>query len=150
MTAGLGFNNIAQSAHIAGTKVKLISSAVKMYQVAKQEEKKEKGKAKLSSTNTSASASEDSEMPNAKAVGSLMETLWSFTVVDVESTLRSVCTKVLKDSSVPFEDRVKRGEGLLLMGQIFQQSGVSAETGLGELERMMGGHSSRESSPTRE
>ena len=80
-----------------------------------------------------------------------METLWSFTVVDVESTLRSVCTKVLKDSSVSFEDRVKRGEGLLLMGQIFQESGVSAEAGLGELEKMMGGHSpQREHSPTRD
>ena len=53
----------------------------------------------------------------------------------MESTLRSVCTKVLKDSRVPLEDRFKRAEGLLIMGSVFQGFGKSAEAGLGEVEK---------------
>ncbi len=127
MTAGLGINNLAQSAHVLASKYKVLSSAVKMYQIAKKEEKKKQ---------ENPTASPD-EAPNPEQINTLLETLWNYTVVDVEGTIRSVCTKVLKDSSVPFEDRVKRGEGLLMIGQIFKEKGKSAEIGLSELERTM-------------
>ncbi|KAJ3307024.1 hypothetical protein HDV03_003351 [Kappamyces sp. JEL0829] len=143
VTAGLGINNLSQSAHIFASKYKVLTSAVKMYQVAKEEEKKAKDAASATSPEKAAAAAQ----PNPKAVGSLMETLWNYTVVDVEGTLRVVCTKILKDSSVPYEVRIKRAEGLLMMGQIFQQFGQSAESGLSELEKQMmmrGGASSPE------
>jgi hypothetical protein len=91
-----------------------------MYKIAKDEERK--GKSSITG-------------PDSKAVSGLMETLWNYTVVDVESTLRSVCTKVLKDCSVSLEDRIKRAEGLIIIGQVFQSFGRSAEDGLGEVER---------------
>ena len=34
------------------------------------------------------------------ALNSFIETAWNLTVYDIESTLRKVCTKVLKDRSV--------------------------------------------------
>jgi hypothetical protein len=105
VAAGLGINNISESVHIFTSKVKMVSSGVKMLMVAREEQKKAEAQAKASEQTA---ASE----PDAKTVGTLMETLWNVTVLDVEAVLRVVCTKVLKDSSVSYEDRVKRAEGI--------------------------------------
>jgi hypothetical protein len=40
----------------------------------------------------------------------------------------------LKDCSVSLEDRVKRAEGMLILGEIFQSFAQSAEAGLSDLE----------------
>jgi hypothetical protein len=120
--AGMGITNLSQSAHVFASKYRVLSSAVKLYkEVSKEDPKK---------------AEAEKGVPNITEQGleSVLETLWNFTVVDVESTLRGVCTKVLKDSSIPFDDRVKRAEGMLIIGEIFQSLAQSAETGLSELE----------------
>ncbi|KAI8907144.1 X-domain of DnaJ-containing-domain-containing protein [Gorgonomyces haynaldii] len=123
VTAGLGLNNISKSAHVFANQYKVLSSAVKMYNVARKEEANIK---KMQETGNPGEMS-------ASSVDTLMETLWNFTVLDVENTLRQVCIKVLKDSSIPYETRVKRAEGLYVIGQIFQESQKSAEDALKEL-----------------
>lgn len=99
-----------------------------MYKIAKDEEKKRKD---LGVAET------DAAQPDQKSISGLMETLWNYTVVDIEHTLRSVCIKVLKDSSISLEDRMKRGDGLLMLGQVFLKFGQTADVGLLELGKTM-------------
>lgn len=140
----MGFTSISSSAHVIASKYKVLSSAVKMYNVSKKadkemKKKEKKEKAEGADTQSTASESRPSAEISQKSFGSLVETLWSYTVVDVESTLRSVCIKVLKDSSVPKEVREKRAEGLLIMGEIFAQKGQSEEKALEELTARFAG-----------
>ena len=124
----MGITNLAQSAHIFASKYRVLSSAVKMYQ-------------EVSKGNKITTKEGEGEMPeiSEKGFGSVLETLWNYTVVDVEGTLRSVCLKVLKDASVPFDERVKRAEGLLVMAEVFQSSAQTVEVGLNELENQLKG-----------
>ena len=50
----------------------------------------------------------------------ILETLWSVSALDIESTLRSVCDKVCHDKSVKKLVRKKRCEALSVLGKIFQ------------------------------
>ncbi|OQR96407.1 hypothetical protein ACHHYP_15818 [Achlya hypogyna] len=68
-----------------------------------------------------------------EAFGSVLEIAWNYTVVDVESTLRNICFKLMKDSGVSPADRVRRAEGLLIMGEIFMASSQTSEAGLKEI-----------------
>ncbi|KAJ3228603.1 hypothetical protein HDU81_006045 [Chytriomyces hyalinus] len=67
----------------------------------------------------------------------LVETMWNITVLDVESTLRKVCFKVLKDSSVPAEIRSQRAEGMRMMGQVFHSHSKPFADGLLEVTEKM-------------
>lgn len=51
----------------------------------------------------------------------LAHALWHFTVLDIEGTLRRVCRRVLRDSSVSVTARVQRAEALELMAHILQE-----------------------------
>ncbi|KAI9342947.1 X-domain of DnaJ-containing-domain-containing protein [Obelidium mucronatum] len=154
VVAGLGLTKVQRSTHILSNQFKVMSSVVKSYSVAtkaqKEMEKAEKAaKAKDEANAAGGGASTNPEgadheaHPNASAaigmkqieenLGTIVETMWNITVIDVESTLRKVCFKVLKDSSVSKEERVKRAEGLLIMGHIFQQHSVPFTKGLEEM-----------------
>lgn len=52
-----------------------------------------------------------------------IEIIWSQTVVDISSTLHEAIQHVLHDSNVSSEIRKKRGQGLLILGEIFQEQG---------------------------
>ncbi|CAK5230141.1 unnamed protein product [Aphanomyces euteiches] len=65
--------------------------------------------------------------------GSVLDIGWHYIVFDVESTLRGVCFKLLKDTSVSAADRAGRAQGLLIMGEIFQASSQPSEVGLAEI-----------------
>ncbi|KAI8833960.1 X-domain of DnaJ-containing-domain-containing protein [Chytriomyces cf. hyalinus JEL632] len=67
----------------------------------------------------------------------LVETMWNITVLDVESTLRKVCFKVLKDSSVSSEIRSQRAEGMRMMGQVFHTHSKPFADGLLEVTEKM-------------
>lgn len=45
--------------------------------------------------------------------------MWSITAIDIESTLRKVCVKVMHDSFVSPDARLRRKRGLVKLGQIF-------------------------------
>ncbi len=119
--AGLGLGNIATSAHNVATKTRLLTSAYKTYQAAKrQQDKQPEGGA--------------GAQFNDETLATVIETLWNFTVLDVEATVRQVCFKVLKDSSVPIEHRVQRAHALALMGQVFLAHSQSMEVGLRDIQ----------------
>ena len=52
----------------------------------------------------------------------ILSALWSTTSVDIESTLRHVCFKVVHDASVAPPRRARRAEALLLLGKMFQRT----------------------------
>ena len=54
-----------------------------------------------------------------KDMATFMEGAWHISVIDVESTLRTVCKKVLSDTSVPKEARLKRAAAMRRCGEIF-------------------------------
>lgn len=53
------------------------------------------------------------------AQGHIFSVMWYMTAIDIESTLRKVCTKVTHDTFVEPEIRKKRKKALLLLGKIF-------------------------------
>ncbi|KAJ3016630.1 UNVERIFIED_CONTAM: hypothetical protein HDU68_012105 [Siphonaria sp. JEL0065] len=66
-------------------------------------------------------------------VDTLVDTVWHASVMANESTLRTVCHKVLHDCSVNKQVREKRAEGLLLMGKAFQSVKYTTSEGLNEV-----------------
>jgi len=51
----------------------------------------------------------------------MAETIWRFSLQDIESTLRQVCNRVLSDSQA--EVRSKRARALVVMGRVFRSYG---------------------------
>ncbi|KAJ3119264.1 hypothetical protein HK100_000394 [Physocladia obscura] len=148
VSAGLGIDRMKRSTHIFSNQLKVMSSVVKSYSVASKAQKEmeaaEKSKKKPAGEITEADEAEADSAAAAigmkqieENLGTIVETMWNITVLDVESTLRKVCFKVLKDSSVSREERNARAEGLLIMGQIFQQYSVSFTAGLEEMTQKM-------------
>ena len=67
-----------------------------------------------------------------QGMATFMEGAWYVSVVDVEDTLRTVCKKVLTDTSVDRETRKRRARALKCLGQVFLDS-VSEETKAGKV-----------------
>lgn len=158
ISAGLGLSSLSSSAHIFATKYKVLQSGIKTLNVAKKGQKalkiakqtndlkaaKETHEGEYVHVDHAEEAAPESEEEVLKRVldgeglGSIVEMMWSITVVDVEATLRTICFKVLKDSSVSSKDRVKRAEGLMIIGEIFQSHAKESTAGLNEfMERMV-------------
>ena len=57
--------------------------------------------------------------------------------MDIRSTLASVCKRVLLDRSVDDNTRLKRAQGLKLLGEFFMASGGSTEAGLGDMRQRL-------------
>lgn len=55
-------------------------------------------------------------------MGKVLSAAWYGSKYEIMSTLRLVCDKVLGDTGVDKETRLKRGETLLLLGKVFQRS----------------------------
>ena len=53
----------------------------------------------------------------------MLESMWRVSMLDIESTLRHACNKVLSDQSVDKDARKARAKGLVLMGRVFQAYG---------------------------
>lgn len=61
-----------------------------------------------------------------------LQTIWDVSAVDIESTLRHVCDKVLKDVSVPWQVRQRRAVAMLRLGRIFRDAGQMERTDLSQ------------------
>merc|ERR1712060_345030 len=51
-----------------------------------------------------------------------LDGLWNATVLDIETTIREVVSKVLYDHAVPKDDRIKRAEAVEILGRVFQEA----------------------------
>jgi len=52
-----------------------------------------------------------------------LQTVWDWSALDIENTLRHVCSKVLRDVSVPWQIRYRRAIALQRVGRLFQDVG---------------------------
>ena len=149
VAAGLGIESFKRRGHVFMTKYKVATSALKTYRVMKkaqrtmkQEEKarrksaaavgKDEGEDGAKKEENDQGTSEAMEQLALENMSVIVETLWNISVVDIESTLRSVCRKVLKDGSVSPDSRMLRAKGLLVMGSYFLELSTSSEDGLNE------------------
>ena len=57
----------------------------------------------------------------------VLDALWNASALDIDSTTRHVCNKLLHDTSVSKARRVLRGKGLYLLGKMFQEAKSSNE-----------------------
>jgi len=53
----------------------------------------------------------------------MLESMWRVSMLDIESTLRHACNKVLSDQSADKAARRNRARGLVVMGRVFQSYG---------------------------
>eukprot|EP00812_Abedinium_dasypus_P015095 NODE_867_length_1333_cov_197.234742.p1 GENE.NODE_867_length_1333_cov_197.234742~~NODE_867_length_1333_cov_197.234742.p1 ORF type:complete len:378 (-),score=122.26 NODE_867_length_1333_cov_197.234742:198-1283(-) len=63
-----------------------------------------------------------------------LQTLWDVSAVDIDSTLRRVCGKVLKDVSVPWQIRHRRAVALMRLGRVFRDTGQVDHSDLTQLQ----------------
>eukprot|EP00953_Heterococcus_sp_UTEX-ZZ885_P018105 10118-Heterococcus_DN1.PRE.1 len=64
--------------------------------------------------------------------------MWSWSVLDLESTLKNVCRKVLGDKSIDKAHRKRRAEALLIAGTTFSKYGGTAAAGLLDIGEKFG------------
>jgi len=110
--------NLKQKSHTFGTNTKALSSMLKMYKVSRE-------------------AQGMGEEAQAKAMhaqmGTFLEGAWYVSVVDVETTLRHVCKKVLTDTSSGKEARKRRATALKRLGELFlEASSANGKDGAGK------------------
>ena len=96
--------------------------------VAKKSEASDAGeKSEKKSEEELAESMENIAMEN---MSTIIEVLWNISVVDIESTLRKVCIKVLKDGSASPDARAARAKGLLALGELLLERSVKSQKGL--------------------
>jgi len=61
-----------------------------------------------------------------------LQTIWDWSVVDIEKTLLHICGNVLKDISVPWQIRYRRAMALLRLGRIFRDVGQVEHTDISQ------------------
>merc|ERR1712048_897080 len=52
-----------------------------------------------------------------------LQTVWDISAIDIETTLRRICNKVIKDISAPWQIRYRRATALLRLGHVFRDAG---------------------------
>ena len=82
----------------------------------------EKREAKLDA----AAAAASKQKRESELTLSMLEVMWRLTVVDVETTLRAACHKVLNDHGAPRETRLARARGLAIVGRAFRAAAAAS------------------------
>lgn len=58
-----------------------------------------------------------------ESLPAILELAWAINVRDISKTLKEVCYKIFTDASVSQEERLKRAEGILILGREFYEAG---------------------------
>ena len=123
-----GFGLTGQTTHVLGTQVQVMKSAWNAYSAQKKSAKEQAKEAAANAAGADAEAS--ANVPSAEAAAGLIDILWHYSVVDIESTIRKACKKIFKDSGASKEIREARAEGLLIISQVFKAHAQTTEQGL--------------------
>ncbi len=73
-----------------------------------------------------AAATDGDGVAGSKALLLMLESVWRVSLLDVETTLRKACNRVLNDCSTNAGERSARARGLVAMGRIFKSWGSPA------------------------
>jgi len=104
--------------HEAAAKLRVAQSAFRTYRAFRKEGSKPGGAAEGSQGQAS-----EQQTPGEKATLLMLESMWRVSLLDVESTLRHACNKVLADASSDGEVRMRRAKALVTMGRVFKAYG---------------------------
>eukprot|EP00450_Noctiluca_scintillans_P024350 CAMPEP_0194513774 /NCGR_PEP_ID=MMETSP0253-20130528/46103_1 /TAXON_ID=2966 /ORGANISM="Noctiluca scintillans" /LENGTH=478 /DNA_ID=CAMNT_0039357355 /DNA_START=40 /DNA_END=1476 /DNA_ORIENTATION=- len=74
-----------------------------------------------------------------EAVSKMVTVLWHATVIELEVLLTQVCKKVTHDTSIAKEQRLKRAQAMIIVGDVFLQASSSVDEGVLELAQKFGG-----------
>ena len=122
------FQDMQQGARQAGDRMRLVSSIAKSAIAAKRvadEAMKAQGENDVD-VDMKTMASLEGSLPI------FVQTAWEMSALDVESTARAVCNKLLKDVSVPWQIRLRRANALQRLGRIFVDSSQGGSTEVGD------------------
>lgn len=121
--------NMQEGARHAGDRMRLVGSIAKSAVAAKRV------------ADHAMKAREDDPDLEMKTLASLedslpifLQTAWEMSALDVESTGRIVCEKLLKDVSVPWQIRFRRAGALQRLGRIFLDCSQGGSTEVGDAE----------------
>jgi len=109
--------SLKQKGHILGTKFDAFGAGVKAFVSQQRASKSEK----LETTPEDEAADPDKPVSQDQAnlMLDFMTVMWKMSVVDIESTLRSACHKVLHDKAVDKDVITKRATAMAIVGKIF-------------------------------
>jgi len=140
VVAGLGLASLKQRSHVIGTQVAVLKSAYGAYRAHRSMSRTEKAAAAAAGPDGMPAPVDPAKAAAEQAaiMSSMIDTLWHISVVDIESTLRTACNKVFKDSGVPVEQRVARAEALVLLAEAFGEFAQTHETGLAAFRDQLG------------
>lgn len=117
---------LEQHAKKVSTQMAAASAGLKVFNAFRAGEAEAKGKTDEDEKNEVRAKHQQNMLPH------FLEALWNASALDIESTLRHVCDKVLHDFSVGAQKRYRRGQGLAVLGKIFQQARAPAGTKAGD------------------
>lgn len=132
-----GFAAIKSKGRTIKSQFGAASLALKVYSAQMQIQKIDEAEKKASTGNADRSVGGDVSVPDIasqraaleeKALPLMLEAMWAANTLDIEATLRHVCRRVLKDEEGPVDWRLKRAEGLRLLGEIFVQAAAEKAT----------------------
>ena len=81
---------------------------------------------KREATLDAAAAAASKQKRESELTLSMLEVMWRLTVVDVETTLRAACHKVLNDHGAARETRLARAGGLAIVGRAFRAAAAAS------------------------
>lgn len=122
------FQDMQQGARQAGDRMRLVSSIAKSAIAAKRvadEAMKAQGENDVD-VDMKTMASLEGSLPI------FLQTAWEMSALDVESTAQTVCNKLLKDVSVPWQIRLRRANALQRLGRIFVDCSQGGSTEVGD------------------
>lgn len=115
--------SLKQKGHIIGTQFDAFGAGVKaawqQHKVSKEIAQKEQAKTSQESNPDAPPPEEDVSQEQRAAMMNMLEALWKISVLDIESTVRNACHKLLHDKSVDPTEINRRARALVAVGELF-------------------------------
>jgi len=105
----------------------------------KAEDKKTERRDSMNFEDKLEKAKNDKEMMELS--GSFMDTVWYISIIDIESTLKNVCRRLLRDKAVDKEARIRRATALEKLGNMYTEVELpkgQKDQGLMEFKQKLG------------
>jgi len=114
--------SLKQKGHILGTRFDAFGAGVKAFVSQQRASKSEK----LGADGAAEDGATDPDKPMSQSQAALMvdfmTALWKVSVLDIESTLRSACHKVLHDKAVDKAAITERAKAMAIVGKVFLET----------------------------
>jgi len=123
--------SISNHASAAGAGIRAAGAAIRTFNTVReiaeqQKERESSGNSGSSGTDPLSQLTPAQLKATQENLPIFLEAIWHVSVVDIERTLSAAISKVTRDHSVDEPMRLKRGEAIAIMGQIFMEEAITA------------------------